>query len=291
MMTTLSRLVVCSTLVVSLAAADRFAVQRETSAHKTLRFSGAGVPTIDVRSNSGAVHITGYQGRDVEMDARTIISAEDEAAARDAEREVTLETKEDGPTIEAVAREGGRAVCGESGDNRSRAWWDRRRYDVSVDLAIRVPAGTRVRLCTVNSQDVRIEGTSGDFDIQNVNGRITLADVRGSGRVTTVNGRVEATFSEAPRSESLFKTVNGEIDVTLPGNTSASLRLKTQHGGLFTDFDVVPDPIQPTPSRDSRNGKYVYRSNGFTAVRIGSGGPELTFETLNGDVRVRRAQR
>lgn len=291
MVSKVSLALVCSLVAVSVAAADRYSVHRETTAHKTLRFAGPGVPTIDIRANSGAVHVSNAGGRDVEIDAHTTIAAEDAAAAADAERNVTFDTKEDGATIEAVVRESGRGACGESGDNRPPAWWDRRRYEVSVDLTIRVPAGTRIRLCTVNSHDVRVEGTSGDFDVQNVNGAIVLDNVRGSGRVTTVNGRVDATFAEAPKAESLFKTVNGEIAVTLPAATSADLRLKTQHGGIYTDFDVVPEPVQAAPSKELRNGRYVYRFDGYSAVRIGQGGPQLTFETLNGDVRVRRAQR
>ena len=291
MFSTACRVLALSMTVVSLGAADRYPVHKETTTRKTLRFSGSGIPTIDVRANSGAVHVSNAGGRDVDIDAHTTIAAEDAAAAADAERNVTLDTKEDGSTIEAVVRENGRAACGESGDNRSPAWWDRRRYEVSVDLTIHVPAGTRIRLCTVNSHDVRVDGTSGDFDVQNVNGSIVLDNVRGSGRVTTVNGRVEASFAEAPRAESLFKTVNGEIAVTLPAATSANLRLKTQHGGVYTDFDVVPEPVQAMPSKELRNGRYVYRFDGYSAVRIGQGGPQLTFETLNGDVRVRRAQR
>jgi hypothetical protein len=291
MLTTACRILVLSMAVVSLGAADRYTVHRETTARKTLRFSGSGVPTIDVRAGSGPVRVSGYDGRDVDIEARTEISAEDADAAAEAERNVILDTKEDGATVEAVVRESGRAACGESMNSRPPAWWDQRRYEVSVDLTIRVPAGTRLRLCAVNSHEVHVDGTSADFDIQNVNGAIVLDNVRGSGRATTVNGRVEANFAEAPRAESLLKTVNGEVAVTLPAATSANLRLKTQHGGVFTDFDVVPEPTRATPSRELGNGQYVYRFDGYSTVRIGRGGPELTFETLNGDVRVRRAQR
>jgi len=34
---------------------------------------------------------------------------------------------------------------------------------------------------------------------------------------------------------------------------------------------------------------FVYRSNEFTTLRVGRGGPELTFDAFNGDVRVLRA--
>ena len=291
MISTIGRVLGCSVALVSLLGAqDRYPVHQEASISKTLRFSGSGVPTLDARMDSGSVQVLAYQGREVQIEARKTMRAQDDAAMRDAQQEVTLETHEEGPTVDVVVREGGRTACGEPGNYRSRAWWDRRRYEVTVDLTIQLPAETRIRLCTVNSPDVRVQGTSGDFDVQNVNGRIALENVRGSGRASTVNGRVEATFAQAPQSDSLFKTVNGDISVTLPQDASASLRLKTLHGGLFTDFDVVAQPLQNTPAREPRNGKYVYRSNGFTSVRIGKGGPELTFDTLNGDVRVLRAR-
>jgi hypothetical protein len=83
--------------------------------------------------------------------------------------------------------------------------------------------------------------------------------------------------------------VNGRIDATMPATLAADLRLRTLHGELLTNFDTTATPA-PAASSERRNGRYVYRSNRFTSVRIGTGGPELTFETLNGDVRVRKAQ-
>src|SRR5262245_23118159 len=152
------RVIACLVALVSLLGAqDRYRVTKEDSISRALRFSGSGVPTLDVRTNTGSVQLSAYDGREVQIEARKTMRAEDDAAMRDAQQEVTLETHEEGSTIDAVVREGGRTVCGEFGNNRSRAWWDRRRYEVTIDLTIRVPAGTRIRLCTVNSE-VRVQG-------------------------------------------------------------------------------------------------------------------------------------
>jgi hypothetical protein len=35
-----------------------------------------------------------------------------------------------------------------------------------------------------------------------------------------------------------------------------------------------------------QGGRFVYRSAGFTPVRIGAGGTEMTLQSFNGDVRV-----
>ena len=98
-------------------------------------------------------------------------------------------------------------------------------------------------------------------------------------------------FDAAPQAESLLKTVNGDITVTLPGDLAAELRIKTMRGGVYTDFETVEQPTEREPSRRPGEPRFVYRRRGFTGYRVGKGGPELTFETLNGDVRIQRAPR
>jgi len=159
-----------------------------------------------------------------------------------------------------------------------------------VDLVAVVPHGVRVWLCTVNSDAVIATGRLADFDVSNVNGRVEVAGVRGSGRAVTVNGPVTVTFAESPRDASEFRTVNGNVVVTFPADLAADLRLKTFHGQLLTDFDVQPLPVQATASEQPK-GRFVYRSGGMTIVRVGRGGPPLSFETLNGDVRILRSAR
>ena len=68
-------------------------------------------------------------------------------------------------------------------------------------------------------------------------------------------------------------------------NLSADIWVKTFNGGAYTDFAVTTLPRVPVePER--RNGKFVYRSDMLAAMRVGNGGPEFRFETLNGNVRI-----
>jgi hypothetical protein len=66
------------------------------------------------------------------------------------------------------------------------------------------------------------------------------------------------------------------------------MNMKTFNGGLFSDFDTKPRPVQTVATPQRRDGKFVYETNSFASVRAGNGGPTLTLETLNGDVRVLR---
>ena len=66
---------------------------------------------------------------------------------------------------------------------------------------------------------------------------------------------------------------------------SAHARLKTFNGKAYSDFPVsylAPDK----PIRQSKDGKFIYKSGEFQGVRIGEGGPELKFDAFNGNIRI-----
>lgn len=273
-------------------AAAQAPLHDERTESRRLQFSGQGVRTLDVRAISGSIRVTGDGGTDVRLEATIAIDADTDEAIRAARQGVVIEGREQGATVAIAVRDTGAPTCGEQGPwTQSTAWWDRRQYDASVTLTIRVPRDVRVRLCTVNGGEVVADGTLGDFDVSNVNGRIVLRGMRGAGRATTVNGTIEASFDAPPRAESLFKTVNGSIAVTLPRDLAAELRYETRRGGVFTDFETVDLPVEREPSRRAGQPRFTYRQHGFTAVRVGAGGPVLTFQTLNGDVRIQRGPR
>ena len=262
--------------------------RRET---RRLPFSGGGVRTVDVRTLNGSIHVIGDREGDVRLEAVTRVEADDDAALRTGLQDVRVESEERAGTVTVIARDEDRNTCGEQPWRRGPAWWDRRRYSSATELTLRVPSDVRVRLCTVNGGVITVSGVTGGFDVSNVNGKVVLTDMGGSGRANTVNGDIEALFAAAPKDESQFKTVNGTINVTFPRSLSADLSLKTFNGGLFTDFEATALPAAAERVERPGQPKYVYRHRSATRVRVGGGGPLLTFDTLNGDVRVQRASR
>jgi len=75
------------------------------------------------------------------------------------------------------------------------------------------------------------------------------------------------------------------IETSFRPDLSADVWVKTFNGGAYTDFAVTTLPRMPVES-ERRNGKFVYRSDRLAAMRVGNGGPEFKFETLNGNVRI-----
>lgn len=268
--------------VLPVTAQSRYAVRREETISRTLRFGSGAERLLEVSTINGNIRVVGNADDVVDVVVRKTIRAETAADADTAETSVGLEIGESGGAIRLRAAVEEQPGCDWESITRRRT---RPRYQVTFDFDVRVPRNARLRLCTVNGGDVHVTGTAGDFDIDNVNGAITLSGVRGSGRAETVNGPVSVAFEENPKSASRFKSVNGDLDIVLQRNLSADLLMKTFNGGLFTDFEVTRLPT-PVSEIEHRNGMSVYRGSRFTGYRVGRGGPELTLDAFNGNVRV-----
>ena len=269
------------------AGATVQAATEHSSSRQTLHFAGKGEHTLEVRTITGTITVEASDGPDVEMIVNKTLSADTEEELRAADSEVTLETADNDATVGAVVRQRGQGVCGqESPYWPSHSW--RLHYEARFDFIIRVPRAAHLELCTINKGDVSIKGTRGKFEIRSVNGSITMTAAGGAGEAYTVNGPINASFESVPDAASVFKTINGEVVVALPDRLDAELRMKTFNGGLYTDFEVQAVPPKAVPAVEKHGAMSVYRMEGFTTVRVGNGGPELTLDTLNGDVRVVR---
>ena len=106
----------------------------------------------------------------------------------------------------------------------------------------------------------------------------------GSGSVDTLNGSVKVAFSRNPARESSFHTLNGPIEVYFHSSPDADLSFHTLNGGVYSDFDVTTVPT--TIKGGTSGNRFLYRSGGNMKVRAGKGGPELSFHTLNGSIRL-----
>jgi hypothetical protein len=277
----LATLVLCLLAVPAGAGRD---VEESRTLEEELRFAGPAAENLLVVDNVfGSIRVTAHDADTVRMVAREVVharSADDLARARD---EAGLEVETAGATIRLVV----------DGPFRTRdrgiQWHGDLGYELFYDFEIQVPRRTRLELRTINDGDVTVHGVEGDFDVSNVNGAIEMKNIAGHGRARTVNGGVELTFTRRPQGDCDFKTVNGDVDVTFPADLAADLRFKTFNGEVYTDFDYVPVAIeQPAPVR--RGGRTTWKSLG-PGARVGGGGPEISFDTLNGNVYIRNVDR
>ena len=105
-------------------------------------------------------------------------------------------------------------------------------------LAITTPRATSIFVENSLGGSVDVKNLVGDVEIRSLNGEVTLDRISGSALVETMNGEIHATFVKVAEGKPLsFTSMNGEIDVRVPADTKANVRLRTHNGAVYTDFD------------------------------------------------------
>lgn len=234
--------------------------------------------TLDVKLISGSIKVAVYDGKDIIIDA---------SARTDGKKE---ESKEGPGGMRRISSGNGINVTAEEKDNkvtvRSEAW------SRGTNLAIKIPQGTTsVKLHTINDGDIVADNLSGELEVANVNGAITLSGVSGSVVANTINGHIKTTFKSITATAPMaFTTLNGDVDITFPATLKADVKLKSDNGEIYTDFDIVIDKNQPKVNKSSSPGTYKVNIDQWVYGKINTGGPELMMKNMHGNIYIRKSK-
>jgi hypothetical protein len=161
----------------------------------------------------------------------------------------------------------------------------------AVDLIIRVPYATSLKLEGGNLGEISVENVTGEIEVENMNGGIKLANIAGTVVANSTNGEITVVLNKVtPDKPMSFATFNGDIDVTLPADIKATLKIKSTQGEVFSDFDIAfkSIPVKPEESAKKEGGKYRIELDRSVYGTINGGGPELKLQNFSGDIYIRK---
>jgi len=255
-------------------------IDEKDTIRKTFNVTGgSGEKKLLVDNVHGYVHVTGYSGSEVRVNVEQHILADSREAVAEAKRDVKLDLSQQGNFVRLY--EDGPFRSGNGTNYRGDDYYG---YRVIYDFDIEVPSDIELVLKTVNHGDIVVKKTTGDYDIRGLNGGIEMDEVSGSGSVHTLNGKVKVTYTRNPTKSTDFKTLNGTVDVYFHNTPDADMHFRKLNGGIYTDFELTMLPEKGSSSESG--GRWIYRSDRSISGRAGKGGPELSFETLNGSIRL-----
>lgn len=231
---------------------------------------------IDVSLVQGSITVRGTNRKDVSVVARP----ETDRPSRRDDADATGLRRIPQTAGFRISEEGNRVKISSDSPNRS------------ISFEIEAPARANLKLHTVNGGEIVVDNIDGDIDVSNVNGGISLTNVAGSVTAGTTNGSVRATITRVTAERQMaFTSLNGTVDVTLPPTTKANLRLRSDNGDVYSDFDVQLAASAPVV-QESRgtNGRYRISRNRSIVGAINGGGPEFELRTFNSNVYVRKGR-
>jgi len=263
-------------LIIAALFSTQLRAQSDKGEQLTVPLSEPGKPyKLNVDLVQGSITVMGYEGKEVIIEVKG-----GEERSRQNRESNGMRRLDAGASADVHAEEKNNKVT-VSADMPHR-----------VNLTIKVPQnGATLNLSTVNGGNLMVSNVSGEMEVSNTNGAIKMDGVSGSVVANTVNGNISVSFKSIDTKAAMaFTTLNGNVNVTFPANLKASVKLKTDHGNIYTDFDVVSDARKPEVSRTSKDGMYNLKIDDWVYGKIDGGGPELMMKTMNGNIYIHKAK-
>jgi len=240
----------------------------------------AGHRTLEIDDVWGSIEVVGTNSSQAQLTVNKSIRAESQEKLELARKEVTLDITDQEGLLKLYVNGPFRCHCDDGCGHREFEG-----YIVKMDFQIQVPRDIDIKIKTVNEGRVSVRDINGSFVVRNVNGDIQMHNVAGSGTARTVNGPVKVSFRQNPRETSDFQTVNGAVELQFAQGLAADFRFKTFNGSIYSDFPVTALPVHAI-QEEHHGAKVTFHADRYTGVRVGSGGPEIKVENLNGDIRI-----
>ena len=163
------------------------------------------------------------------------------------------------------------------------SWWNEGPdYSFSYEYKVQIPKMAMVSAKTINDGRVVVKNISGTVKATNVNGPVDIENAMDVIKASSVNGDITINFVKAPTESIDFHTVNGDFNLTLPKNFAAKVYFKSMNGEMYSSFDYKTLSPKVEVSKNKSGAKFKIGSK--TGVEIGTGGPTLSFESINGNV-------
>ncbi len=149
-----------------------------------------------------------------------------------------------------------------------------------ANLVIYLPKTMDMLVESLANNEIYIDGFSSEIEAINYQGATILTNITGPIVAENNNGNITVQFYELSQvSPTSIVAENGDIEITMPANTTANITSKTPRGDLFTDFDLVMEK------------KRVTRPNGRSVKgKLNNGGVEISLQNLKGNIYLRKLE-
>jgi hypothetical protein len=236
----------------------------------------------------GSIKVEGYAGDKVTLEIEETISGDTNADIEQGKKEFKMGYEQKADTLLTYI-----AAPYDTKPHFGRYYYHNDdheiHYKVQLEMTVKVPYNVYLRANTVNEGNIDVKNVYGQLRINNVNGPINIENAKGITDAKTINGNLTVTYLSIPKDASNYYTLNGKLTVTYPKDLSADLQFKSMNGGFYTDFDDTEVlPVQVTKTVEKKSGGTTYKLNKNPLLRVGSGGKLFRFETLNGNIYIKK---
>jgi len=239
-------------------------------------------------NRTGNVKVKGIGGQTATLKVTRKLSTSSSNRLEEAKSEIKLDSIVDDNTIYFFVKSNNHTfVIDEDGYGSynsccNTGWRDGDR-EVEHEFVIELGIPRKMNLVvSTHREDLEIEDFDGKLSARTHHGDLTAKNLGGVAQLGSHHGNIDASFTKNPSADCSYKTHHGDIRITYQSGLSSVAYFKSRHGSFYSDFDWSPQTI-PVVKTNLKNGT-KYKMSNSTAVKIGAGGLEQSFQTWHGDI-------
>jgi hypothetical protein len=160
------------------------------------------------------------------------------------------------------------------------------RQSSEASYTFMVPEGIAVKLdytSPFTSSDVEVNDFKNELEISTMNGGINCDNVTGPLIFDVINGNITIVFSALNQNSPMsIKSINGEVDLTMPSGAKADFDLSSLQGDIFTDLDIAID------KKGREEGERFLGGMNNIKGKLNGGGVKVTVSSINGNLYLRK---
>lgn len=177
--------------------------------------------TLYIDNAAGNITVVGGDAPAITVTAVKVIRAADEAAFNEAKAATQIVPASNERSLTLRTHVNARGMV---------------RWSSAVNYQLAVPRGTAVRLNTRSADLISVSNIEAAVEIKNMSGTIRLMNLRGPVSVDSVNGSIIFEGETARRTDVRLSTVNGTVQVVVPGDAKFNWVAETLGGEFHSGF-------------------------------------------------------
>ncbi len=144
----------------------------------------------------------------------------------------------------------------------------------------------KVTQSTYQGGDFNVSNFGGELDVTMHYHNVNLNNAYGPLSINTIYGSILASFSDGPPTEDIrLHSTYQNVDVRLPNNTQADLKLKTSYGSMYTDFDIE---VKANGDQAERSSDHDSHGDGRMTGLINGGGKLVSLTATYRNIYLRK---
>jgi hypothetical protein len=234
-------------------AVGRWSAEQRGTWSRTYILSAEG--RFELANTNGKIVVQPSSDDRVHVTAEKVGKGASEAAAREALEQIEILEQADGSVVRLETKLPHRGLFGVHGE---------------VSYTIQVPATIAVKVENTNGR-IELADLRGPVDAETTNGAVRGRSLHGAVRASTTNGGINLDLAAVADAGVEVSTTNGRVELALPADAKATVSARCTNGGIKADGLS----IETTES-----------TRRHLEGRLNGGGPRVWARTTNGAIRL-----